>query len=166
MGLYWLESFFINLVFSFFTVFIFYKILKRLKYYDQNTTNLSDARNVVTSLGLIFSINFFVISLINLFLFDFENYLPNRFYIFYASIIIFSIISFIDDRREIDAKIKLMIQLTLVYFSLTSLDLNSVALPLKLTIFIFLIIWTYIINVINFYHIRGINIFYKSKKVF
>ncbi len=147
---YWLENVFINFLFCSFSIFIFYKFLKKINYHDKNKAKLSDAKNIITSIGLIFSINFFVISLINFFFTDLVNYLPNRFYIFYISIFLFSIIGFIDDRNEIDPKIKLIIQLTLVYFSLTTLDLNSVALPLKLTIFIFLIVWTYIINIINF----------------
>ena len=135
---------------SFGVLSICYRYLKKNKRYDLNMLQLSKNKNTVTSLGISFYIIFFL-SLIYLFLYsDLINYLPNRYYIFFVALTILTIISYIDDKNEIDAKIKLIIQLIVVYFSLTNLELQNINLPLKLTIFLALVTWVYIINVVNF----------------
>ena len=76
--------------------------------------------------------------------------LPNRYYIFFVSLTILTLVSLWDDIKEIDPKMRLIIQLVLIYFSLTNLNLESLNLPLKLTIFLALAFWVYIINITNF----------------
>jgi len=138
-------------IISFFTTFISFYLLKKRKHFDLNTLKLSQSKNIVTSLGISFSINFVIIFLYTIiFNQDIWNILPNRNYIFFGSIIILSLVSFWDDIKEIDPKFRLIIQLIVVYFSLTNLDLQNLNVPLKLIIFLALIIWVYIINITNF----------------
>ena len=97
-----------------------------------------------------FVINFITFFCLYFFQGEIKNYLPNRYYIFLFSIIFLSILSFVDDFRAIDPKIRLLIQLIVVYFSTTNLELSNLGIPLKLILFLSLIIWVYIINVVNF----------------
>ncbi len=135
---------------SFVLVLSCYYILKKIKKIDLNLTSLSDQKNVITSLGLSFTLCIFLISIIFYLNYDLAKYLPNRFYLFYISIIILTVLSFLDDTFEVDPKLKLIIQLCVVYFSLTNLELLNLGLPLKLSMFFCLLFWVYIINIINF----------------
>ena len=138
-------------IISFLTVFISFYLLKKRKHFDLNLLKLSKSKNVVTSLGISFTISFILIFLYSIiFNQDIWNLLPNRNYIFFGSIIILSLVSFWDDIKEIDPKFRLIIQLIIVYFSLTNLDLQNLNMPLKLIIFLALVIWVYIINITNF----------------
>ena len=56
----------------------------------------------------------------------------------------------IDDLKSVDPKIRLIFQLIFVYFSLTSIPIYEINLPIKLSIFICLAVWVYIINITNF----------------
>lgn len=129
---------------------ITFKVLRKKKHNDLDSIFISKRTGVVTSLGLSFFICFVIISFLYLKEFNLKVILPNRYYIFFVSLFVLSFLSFIDDVKEIDAKIKLIIQLILVYFSTTNLHLSNIDIPLKLLIFLVIIIWVYITNIINF----------------
>jgi len=78
------------------------------------------------------------------------NSLPNNYYIALVSILILGIISFIDDLKPLDPKIRLIAQIFFIYCSLTTLELTKLELPLKLSFFLAISLWIYLINITNF----------------
>ena len=60
------------------------------------------------------------------------------------------IISTADDLKPIDPKIRLIFQLICIYFSITSIPIYEINLPIKISIFICLCTWVYILNITNF----------------
>jgi len=105
-----------------------------------------------TGAGIIFLILFFI-GTCNFYIFDntFKNSLPNKFYMFYLCAFLFSIISFRDDMKSIDPKIRLIIQFFLVYISTTNVNFLEIDVPLKVGMLLVIITWIYIINITNFY---------------
>ena len=118
--------------------------------YDKNQSGFGSNKKTLTGSGIIFSI----VLLINLIFYNFNiNYielLPNRFYIFILSVVLLSFISFYDDIKPLDPRVRLIAQIIIIYFSLTLIDLEYFDLPLKLMIFLSLIFWIYITNITNF----------------
>ena len=83
-----------------------------------------------------------------------DSYLPNKVYIFYISLIVLTLISFIDDKKNIHPNYRLLIQVITVMFSLPLLSpgLNNFInfLPHKFIIFSVIFYWIYLINISNF----------------
>ena len=142
--------FFISGILCLFIMSISFNILKGMKHFDKNLLKLSKSTKIVSSLGISFLICFIIILLYFIYEKSILEVLPNKYYIFFGSLIFITLISYRDDVSEIDPKIRLIIQLVIIYFSLTNLDLGSSILPLKLTIFLALVFWVYIINISNF----------------
>ncbi len=117
---------------------------------DKNLSGYGSQKKTKTASGIVFS----VIILINLvYYYTSENYielLPNRFYVFIFSIFLLSSISFIDDLKPLDPRLRLIAQTIITYFSLTLINLEYFNLPLKLIIFLSLFFWIYITNITNF----------------
>jgi UDP-GlcNAc:undecaprenyl-phosphate GlcNAc-1-phosphate transferase len=104
-----------------------------------------------TSGGIVIYLNFLFFFIFSIFYK--ENLLinfPNNYIITFLSLTILVVISLMDDFKPIDPKIRLFFQLIFVYFSLTSIPITELQLPLKLSILFALISWVYIINIINF----------------
>jgi len=118
--------------------------------YDKNQSGFGSNKKTLTGSGIIFSI----VLLINLIFYNFNinyiEFLPNRFYIFILSVVLLSFISFYDDIKPLDPRVRLIAQTIIIYFSLTLIDLEYFDLPLKLMIFLSLIFWIYITNITNF----------------
>ena len=103
------------LVISFIVMKITYKILDKFDLKDRdNTINLLKKSETVTALGISFLLIFFLNLSFLYFTLDFKNLLPNRFYIFFISIFFLTLISFRDDIKEIDPKVRLIFQLILI----------------------------------------------------
>lgn len=140
----------LNFLLSFFLFNLYLTKSKFNLLYDRNLSGFGSNKKTLTGSGIIFSI----ILLINLIFYNFNvNYielLPNRFYIFILSIVLLSFISFYDDIKPLDPRVRLIVQTVIIYFSLTLIDLEYYDLPLKLMIFISLIFWIYITNITNF----------------
>jgi UDP-N-acetylmuramyl pentapeptide phosphotransferase/UDP-N-acetylglucosamine-1-phosphate transferase len=138
-------------------IFFFQSILNYYAfkyYYSLSLLNLKfdeftffERGKVVNGAGIIFLFNFLIFFFVYLFFFNFNFYVPEKFYIFLISLIILSLISFIDDFKSLDPILRLIIQLVCVYFSLTSVPHIIDFLPIKLSIIIILFIWVYIINI-------------------
>lgn len=143
-------NFVIFLVIANFTTLIIFKVLKNRNHVDQNLLKSKKTIKTVTSLGLVFLINFCIFVSWYILEENINRLFPNRYYIFFVSLILLTLMSFWDDLKEIDPKYRLIVQLILVYFSLTNLDLQSLNIPLKLIIFLSLVFWVYIINITNF----------------
>ena len=130
----------------------FIKVSHSINNYGEDNAYIIRKENVPTAGGIIVFF-IFLISSILYFLFYkdmFLKTLPNRYYILFLSVIILFIISAYDDFKSIHPIYKLILQLVLVYISTTTLDLNKINLPLKLSILIVVFFWVYIINIMNF----------------
>jgi UDP-N-acetylmuramyl pentapeptide phosphotransferase/UDP-N-acetylglucosamine-1-phosphate transferase len=141
----------------------FIQLAKKIKIID--ITNNFNNSATVTCGGLIIYLNL-IIGNILFYWFD-NNYIPkiphHVIIAFFAFSILF-ITSFIDDVKPIDPKIKLIFQIIIIYFSLTSLQISELGLPLKISIFLCVIVWTYITNIINF--IDGVDGFANTQIIF
>ena len=135
------------------TFFLLQYYLKNIKYqilYDNNPLGLGSNKKTKTGSGIIFSI-ILISNLLYYFLNQsFLEIQPNRFYIFIFSILLLSVISFVDDLKPLDPRLRLIFQAVIIYFSLSLIDLYYFKLPLKLMILIYLCSWIYIINITNF----------------
>jgi len=103
-----------------------------------------------TSSGII--ISFIILINYTYYFFDqsLSEIIPNRYYILLISIVILTVISFVDDIKSLDPRLRLTAQIIVVYFSLSLINLYYFSLPLKLIIFLLLVFWVYIINITNF----------------
>lgn len=146
----------------FFNYYLKFSVKKKIN--DKNDFNVGYG-NTPTGAGVIFLIVFFLGS-ICLFYIDqnFKSLLPNRFYLFYFSILLLGIISFYDDMNSLDPILRLVIQFILVFISTSCLDFSNIVLPLKLSMLLAIIIWIYLINITNF--IDGLDCFLATHFIF
>lgn len=154
------------LISSFLCIIFFYSYPRIVK-----NTNLIDCQNLnygyrPTPTGS--GIFFLIIFLIGFFIFqeneNFKKTIPNKYFISLISLSILTIVSFKDDYKSIDPKLRLIIQIVLIYFSITSLKLNQINLPLKVVFFIAVCSWIYLMNITNF--IDGSDGFLSSHTIF
>ena len=154
---------FLSLILNFFLFKYFIKFAKKFRIID--ITNNFNNSVTATSGGFIIYLNL-VIGSILFYWFD-NNYIlkiPHNIIITFAAFSILFIISFIDDIRPIDPKIKLIFQIIIIYFSLTSLKISDLGLPLKISIFLCVMVWAYITNITNF--IDGVDGFANTQIIF
>lgn len=143
-------AYFIILFISNLILFSFFlKIANKIGFIDKS--NKFGNPITVTSAGIIIYINLIVIFLIQFFFKDnFVDNLPNNFFFTLIALSILVFISTADDFKPIDPKIRLIFQLICIYFSITSIPIYTIDLPIKISIFICLCIWIYILNITNF----------------
>ena len=137
---------------STFLFYLYLVIAQKYKIIDKPNEIIVNQKHTSTAAGIVFLLVFFLSGVV-LYLIDptLNNYiLPNKYYILFSSFFIIGFFSFYDDIKPVNPIIKLFVQMIICYASLTSLNIASFNLPLKLTIIIFLIIWVYIINISNF----------------
>ena len=143
-------TFFIILIIinlGFFSFFI--KIGQKFGFID-NSKKFGNP-TTITSAGIIFYLNLLIVFIIHIFFEDnFFNNLPNNFLFTLLALSIMIFLSTFDDIKPIDPKIRLIFQLICVYFSITSIPIYELNFPTKISIFICLCIWVYIINITNF----------------
>ena len=82
--------------------------------------------------------------------FDEKIIYPNRFEFFLLALITITLVSFVDDVRNVNPIYRLIIHILCVYISISTLNLNIIPLPLKVSILFALVIWVYFINITNF----------------
>ena len=137
------------LAINFILFLIYFNIAKKIGFIDQSKKFNNPI--TVTASGIIIYFNFIIIIFVNIFLENnIINNLPNNYLYTFANLSILVAISTLDDIRPIDPKIRLFFQLICIYFSLTSLPIYQLMLPLKVTIIVFLFIWIYLLNITNF----------------
>ena len=155
--------FFSFLILNYFLFKNFIQLAKKFKIID--IANNFNNSVTVTSGGIIIYLNLIIGNI--LFYWLDNSYIPqiphNAIVTFGAFSILF-IISFIDDVKPIDPKIKLTFQIVIIYFSLTSLQISELGLSLKIAIFLCVIVWAYITNIINF--IDGVDGFANTQIIF
>jgi UDP-N-acetylmuramyl pentapeptide phosphotransferase/UDP-N-acetylglucosamine-1-phosphate transferase len=141
--------FFLSLILNYFLFKYFIIIANKFNIIDR--TNNFNNPTIVTSGGLVIYLNLIIGNLL-FYWFDssYTSEIPHNLIITVATFSILFIFSFIDDVKPIDPKIKLVLQIVIIYFSLTSLQISELGLPLKVSIFLCVIGWAYITNIINF----------------
>jgi UDP-N-acetylmuramyl pentapeptide phosphotransferase/UDP-N-acetylglucosamine-1-phosphate transferase len=155
--------FFLSLILNYFLFKHFIQLAKRFKIID--ITNNFNNSATVTSGGLIIYLNLIIGNILFYWLDNsYAPKIPNNIIFALGAFSILSIISFIDDIKPIDPKIKLAFQIIIIYFSLTSLKISELGLPLKISIFLCVIVWAYITNIINF--IDGVDGFANTQIIF
>lgn len=124
-------------------------IAKKTNIVDQSKKFNNPA--TLTSGGTVIYLNFLFFFIFSFFYEEnlFVN-LPNNYTVTFLSLTLLIVISFIDDSKPIDPKIRLFFQFLCIYLSLTSVPLIELHLPLKISILICLLIWVYILNITNF----------------
>lgn len=123
--------------------------LKKLTVYDEFVLKRgSDKQNkVVSGTGIVFFITFLIS---NIFFLNSNIDLPNRYIFFIISLTILTLLSFKDDIRPIDPKLRLITHLACIYISIATLQINLIPLPLKVSILLSVLIWVYLMNITNF----------------
>tara|TARA_A100001011_G_C14293265_1_gene837203 strand:+ start:1377 stop:2354 length:978 start_codon:yes stop_codon:yes gene_type:complete len=138
------------LIFINFVLFnIFLKFAKGWNFVDESMKFSNPI--TITSAGVIFYLNLmFVYSWLYFTKNSFAANLPNNFNYTLIFLTILILISTVDDVRPIDPKIRLFFQLVCIYFSISSIPIYELMLPTKVSIFICLCLWVYILNITNF----------------
>ena len=153
------ENIYLFLFLSFLTFIlltIYKKISLRLKLLDNPSKDNIHKFPTPTGAGIVFSIIILSISLLKYYSNFFDSYGElNRFYLFIITILIYTIMCFYDDFKQMHVLTKFCFQVILVYIALPLLvintDLNIIKIiPLKLLMLILIISWIYIINIHNF----------------
>lgn len=142
--------FIVSTILTYFLIKLFIIIAKKKGLIDNQNPNYSH-KPTPTGAGIVFLIIFLLGNLY--FYFYDEGYLislPNRYYIFLSSIFILTLICFIDDMKSIDPILRLIFQVILIYLSITALDLKTLNLPIKVTFLFVVLVWIYLMNIINF----------------
>lgn len=151
------------LILNFFLFKYFIKFAEIFKIIDKKNNFNNSA--TVTSGGLIIYLNLIIGNILFYFFYDsYINNIPHNLVITFVFFTFLFIISFLDDIRPIDPKIRLALQILVVYFSLTSLKIYELQIPLKISILLVVLLWTYIINIINF--IDGVDGFANTQIIF
>ena len=128
---------------------IYIKTAKKLGFIDKSKK--FDNPVTVTSSGIIIYLNLLILFIFSFFLEEnYLNNLPNNYIFTFFCLSILVFISTFDDIKPIDPKIRLFFQLICVYFSLSSVPIYLMEIPLKVSIIICLFIWVYILNITNF----------------
>ena len=140
----------ISILISFYLFKNYQSLFKKFIKIDKQNLNYS-FKPTPTGAGIIFLIIFLIGNIIfTIFRDDFLINIPNRYYLFLSSLILITLISFLDDRKSIDPLFRLFAHILLVYLAISSLKLNLIYLPDKLTFLLAVLIWIYILNIINF----------------
>lgn len=148
----YLPFFFIVFFFSLLSTFLFYRICINRKilihqddYKRNNIVNCSGAVLVAQSIILLSFLIFFS---------DFSDFIYSKVprpYIFFFSILTLFIISFLDDIKPLDFRIRLFTQFTVIFISLSLITFDSQTnIPIKIQQYLVIIFWVYIINISNF----------------
>jgi len=146
--------FLLILIITYFGLKIYIKNFSKFKNLIRNEPLFSlqeEDDKTLKGAGTVFSIVFAIFFLVKLNYDDaFKTILPNRWYFFLVGIFFLSFVSFYDDLKKINPITRLIVHFVLIYFSITMLDLNHDYVPLKLMVFIFLVLWIYLMNISNF----------------
>jgi len=127
------------------------KVLKQSKKIPNPKIIASEGGLVLFSLFILF---FYISYKLEIFAINLGS-IP-RFYVLFISLLLFCIVSYIDDKFFISKKSRFIIQIILTYSSLSSLNLPVFNfLPEKLEYLLLVFFWVYLINTSNF--IDGLN---------
>ena len=138
----------LQLIVSYYLFKLYSKSAFNVLLFDEFT--FFDRGKINSGAGIIFFFIFIIFFLVYWLWSNTNFYIPDKLFIFFLGLIILSIVSFLDDINDLDPKLRLIIQIVCVYFSLSTVPHIVTFLPIKLSIFISLFFWIYIININNF----------------
>jgi UDP-GlcNAc:undecaprenyl-phosphate GlcNAc-1-phosphate transferase len=141
---------FIIFLFTLFFLKIYKNISNKLKFIDI-PDNLSVHKSITpTGAGIIFFVIllFFCEYLINTQIIKIN--LPKNYYFFLSSLTFLTLVSFYDDLKKIHPVIRLFFQITIVFFSTSLFNIETIGIPVKLAILLIIYFWVYTINITNF----------------
>ena len=149
--------FFILIFFTcYFSLRIFIYLSYKLKFNIDNKNPNYSLNPTPTSSGIVLFFLFIFFLYLAIYLkvpnyFElFDQKIPNNFWVLLVSLTILVLLSFIDDLKSIDPIIRIFFQGFLIFFSTTTLNTTEIDLPYKLILFLVIITWIYITNIINF----------------
>ena len=142
----------LSLILTYSAIKIFIKYSHKIQNYGEDNVFIVRNEKVPTSGGITI---FFVFSISLTILFYLNNehieiILPNRYYLLIFSLFILFIISVYDDFNSIHPIYKLIAQIIIAYISVACLNLQEINFPLKIIILMTVIIWVYVMNIVNF----------------
>ena len=141
---------FIIFLFTLFFLKIYKNISNKLKFIDI-PDNLSVHKSITpTGAGIIFFVIllFFCEYLINTQIIKIN--LPKNYYFFLSSLTFLTLVSFYDDLKKIHPVIRLFFQITIVFFSTSLFNIETIGIPVKLAILLIIYFCVYTINITNF----------------
>jgi Fuc2NAc and GlcNAc transferase len=142
--------FFLNCLLSFIFIKFYLNLAKKIKIIDNQNPHYSN-KPTVTGGGIIFIIIFLISNLLLYFTdLNFTGLIPYRYYILLFSVFILGFVCFKDDMKPIDPRLRLMIQIILIYLCLSTIKLSELNIPVKLMFLFGVIFWIYVMNIINF----------------
>jgi UDP-N-acetylmuramyl pentapeptide phosphotransferase/UDP-N-acetylglucosamine-1-phosphate transferase len=136
------------------TTFLIY-FLQRTNFFKKKLATADEfvlgksKKKKISGIGISFLIIFLLTFLAYHFLDEIIIY-PNRFEFFVLALTTITLISFVDDLRNLNPIYRLIAHFLCVYISISALNLNNIPLPLKVSILLALVIWVYFINITNF----------------
>ncbi len=149
MGISYLFIIFIFIFLISLILFKFYSTFaKKFQLIDRPSNLNVHKEPIPTSSGIVFIIIFLPTIIFYNYYFDIN--LPKNYILFYFGLLILFSVSFIDDLKNIHPLIRLVVQITVIFVCLSTFYLQSINLPLKLTMLLVLYFWVYLINIINF----------------
>ena len=128
--------------------FINFFFQKKKRDHKLHRTKIINNAGIVIVLILMFNLIYLQLININFW----TNFMP-RPYILIITTAFFLIISFLDSKVELHPTIRFILQITLVYISLSTIKFpitNLDFLPLKLQYLLIIFFWVYVINITNF----------------
>lgn len=145
---------FISFIISFFSFFFYATYLKKNKLFvDDYSLIKTKTKKALTGSGIIFVIPFIFSIIFHYTLID-KFILPNKFYLFFLSLFTMTIVSFIDDLKNLDVAFRLIVQILLTYICLPLFTNHFTGFHLenyKIVVLAIVVFWVYNINYINFY---------------
>jgi len=145
--------FFLIFIFSTLSFKLFIYIAKNKNFTDKPENISSHTITTPTSGGLVMFLIFLPAVLYFVYFLNFNNeYLPNKLYLFFICLTVFSIFSFYDDVKDIHPIYRLIIQFFLILLSSPLFNLNEFPFEnmIKLNLILYLYFYIYFLNIINF----------------
>jgi UDP-N-acetylmuramyl pentapeptide phosphotransferase/UDP-N-acetylglucosamine-1-phosphate transferase len=129
----------------------FISLAKKKKIYEINNEFIKKKKTVPTFGGIIFISTFILFFTISLFRDNFIYHQLNRLYVVPLLLTVLLIISLLDDKFNISSGIRFIVQVTVVFLSLTVIKFPLTNfIYLKLEVLLILYLWIFIINTSNF----------------
>lgn len=155
----------VYLIYFIFSIILTYLlIVSHISFFKKNNfllkTDDYKRKNIVNGTGITIFFSIAAATIISLQFYDeyqikflldiFNKEIPRPFF-FLISLLLITILGFIDDVKPIDYRIRLFFQFSIIFFSLSIIEINFFdSVPLKLKQYVIVILWVYFINIYNF----------------
>lgn len=141
------------IIFQFFLSYFFFKLFLNSNFGLKPIDDFSFFKRTIrvkTGSGINFLFIFIIIITLFYYYENFSLNFPKNFYIFFIALSILTLLGYLDDKFDIDPIVRLVVQVISIYVSLSTVPHTLSFLPIKMSIFIAVIMWVYIMNITNF----------------